>query len=100
VNVYAAPGAFIASIGWYRAAAGSLARVLAERAPEPAQRITIPTTVLWPSHDPLFQPAWSDRLEQFFAELRLQHLDGVGHFVPLEAPKEFAAAINAALGMG
>ncbi|MCO1658527.1 alpha/beta fold hydrolase [Pseudonocardia humida] len=95
---YAEPGAFTASIGWYRVGSGGLARVVAERAPEAAERIAVPTTVLWPSHDPLFPREWSDRLDEFFADVRVEHVDG-GHFLPLERPREFAAALAAAAGL-
>ena len=84
-----------APIGWYRAGAGSVARSLAEQPPAPADRITVPTTVLWPEHDPLFPPEWSDRIGEFFADARLIHLPGAGHFTPLERPAEFATAITA-----
>jgi pimeloyl-ACP methyl ester carboxylesterase len=97
VSVYAEPGAFTASIAWYRVGAGGLDRVVTERAPRPADRIAVPVTVLWPDHDPLFPPAWSDRLEEFFAEVRLRRVDS-GHFLPLESPREFAAAVAAAAG--
>src|ERR1700733_8343791 len=50
VSVYGPPGAFAASIAWYRAGAGSVAAATAERAPRPGQRIAAPTTVLWPGH--------------------------------------------------
>ncbi len=93
VGHYAAPGAFVASIGWYRAGAGAVASSVAERTPPPTERIAVPTTVLWPEHDPLFPREWSDRLDEFFVDPRLRHLDGVGHFSPLEAPQEFAAAV-------
>jgi len=93
---YAEPGAFTAALGWYRAGIGRLGQVLAERAPEPRLRIRVATTVLWPGCDPLFPPAWSDRLGDFFADVRLEHLPGVGHFVPLEAPPAFAAAVTGA----
>ena len=96
VSVYRAPGAFAASIAWYRAGAGAVATSLAERVPEPDQRIAVPTTVLWPSHDPLFPRAWSDRIDEFFAAATLTQLDGVGHFTPLECPDEFAGAVSAA----
>jgi pimeloyl-ACP methyl ester carboxylesterase len=49
--------------------------------------------VLWPDHDPLFPRSWSDRLGLFFSDVEVRPLDGVGHFVPLEAPDAFAAAI-------
>ena len=94
VETYGAPGAFTASIAWYRAGSGMVAQSLAETAPEPRDRIAVPTTVLWPEHDPLFPPAWSDRLAAFFADVTLQRLPGAGHFTPLEAPDAFAAAIE------
>ena len=96
VGVYGLPGAFAASIAWYRAGAGSVAASLAEQVPE--RKIAVPTTVLWPEFDPLFPREWSDRIGEFFAAVTLTGLGGVGHFSPLEAPGAFAAAITAALG--
>jgi pimeloyl-ACP methyl ester carboxylesterase len=93
VSRYASPGAFTASIGWYRAGAGTVARSAGERAPAPGDRIATPATVLWPEHDPLFPPAWSDRMAEFFAAAELRRVGGAGHFVPLEAPEAFAAAL-------
>jgi pimeloyl-ACP methyl ester carboxylesterase len=98
VSVYGPPGAFTASIAWYRAGAGSVAASLAEKAPAPGDRVAVPTTVLWPEYDPLFPREWSDRIGDFFADARLTWLDDVGHFSPLEAPGEFAAAVVAAAG--
>jgi pimeloyl-ACP methyl ester carboxylesterase len=97
-EVYAPPGAMTASVAWYRAGSGMVAMSLAERAPAPTDRIAVPTTILWPEHDPLFPPAWSDRLGDFFGDVQVRHLAGAGHFTPVEAPGEFAAAIRAALG--
>jgi len=97
VSVYGPPGAFAASIAWYRAGAGSVATSLAERAPALAERIAVPATVLWPEHDPLFPREWSDRIGEFFAAAELTWLDGAGHFSPLEAPAAFAAAVTAAV---
>jgi pimeloyl-ACP methyl ester carboxylesterase len=96
VGHYAPPGAFLSSIAWYRAGAGTVATSLAEEAPEPGDRLTMPTTVLWPTHDPLFPPSWGDRLDAYFTDITVQRLEGVGHFTPLEAPEAFAAAIRAA----
>jgi pimeloyl-ACP methyl ester carboxylesterase len=79
-----------------------VAQAIARQRPELVraldQRIGVPTTVLWPSHDPLFPRAWSDRIGEFFAAATLTSLDGVGHFVPLERPETFAAAVTAAAG--
>jgi pimeloyl-ACP methyl ester carboxylesterase len=91
--LYGRPGAFTASVNWYRAGSGTVATSAAERAPAPAGRIATPVTVLWPEHDPLFPRAWSDRLTDFFTDADLRFLDGPGHFVPVEAPEAFAAAV-------
>ena len=96
-EVYGPPGAMTASVAWYRAGSGMVAMSLAERAPARADRIAVPTTILWPEHDPLFPPAWSDRLGGFFSAAEPERLAGAGHFTPVEAPEAFAAAIRRAL---
>jgi pimeloyl-ACP methyl ester carboxylesterase len=96
-GLYGAPGAFTASLSWYRAGSGTVAMSLAEVAPAPGDRVAVPTRVLWPEHDPLFPQAWGDRLGEFFSDVAVRRLDGVGHFVPLEAPEAFAGAIRDAL---
>jgi pimeloyl-ACP methyl ester carboxylesterase len=95
--LYAKPGAFTASIGWYRAGSGTVARSLAEKTPAESERIRPTTLILWPEHDPLFPQAWSDRIPEFFTSSTVRMLPGVGHFVPVEAPREFASAIQEVL---
>ena len=97
-DAYARPGAFTASINWYRAGAGTVAMAMQEKAPAPDDRIAAPTTVLWPEHDPLFPREWSDRVDDWFADAQMRLLDGVGHFTPLEAPEAFAAAVLERVG--
>lgn len=94
---YARPGAFTASIGWYRAGSGTVASAAAEQPPERDRRIGTPTSVLWPGRDPVFPRAWADRLDDFFADVQVTAVDGVGHFTPLECPQEFAALLKRAL---
>jgi pimeloyl-ACP methyl ester carboxylesterase len=94
VDRYGRPGAFTASIKWYRAGAPATERYQAERAPDPADRMTVPTSVLWPAYDPLFPLEWSDRLTEYFVDLRLDRLENVGHFVPVEAADAFADAVR------
>jgi pimeloyl-ACP methyl ester carboxylesterase len=96
VAVYSVRGAFTASIGWYRAGAGTVAVALTERPPRRDERIGTPASVLWPEHDPLFPREWSDRLDEFFADADLTTLDAVGHFTPVECPGEFAELIRRA----
>jgi pimeloyl-ACP methyl ester carboxylesterase len=91
---YSAPGSFTASISWYRAGSGTVARSLAEKTPDPADRISVETVILWPEHDRLFPQAWSDRVSDFFSSVTVRFISGSGHFVPVEAPQEFAAAIE------
>ena len=93
VGAYGPPGAFVASIGWYRAGSGTVASSAREQPPAPGERLATAATVLWQEHDPLFPRSWSDRLADFFTAADLRLVDGAGHFIPLEAPAEFAAAI-------
>jgi pimeloyl-ACP methyl ester carboxylesterase len=96
-DLYRAPGAFVASIAWYRAGSGTVATSLREMAPDRHERIEVPTAVLWPEFDPLFPQDWGDRLDAFFADVTVSPLPGVGHFVPREAPREVAMAIRAVI---
>jgi pimeloyl-ACP methyl ester carboxylesterase len=100
VSVYSAPGAFTASVQWYRAGAGTVARSAAEAAPSPAERLATPTVVLWPELDPLFPREWSDRIDEFFSRARLRFVDGVGHFAPLEYPAVLAEEVRGFLADG
>jgi pimeloyl-ACP methyl ester carboxylesterase len=92
VALYSRPGAFTSSIAWYRSGSGGVQTALRERAPAPADRIAVRTTVLWPEHERLFPLEWADRLGEFFSDFELQPLPGVGHFSPLEAPERVAEA--------
>lgn len=100
VDVYSGPGAFTASIAWYRAGGATLATALTQQAPMPDHRIRTPVSVLWPEHDPVFPRKWSDRLDEFFTNAHLKTVDGVGHFTPMECPAEFAELIRHALTPG
>ncbi|MBS1693553.1 MAG: alpha/beta hydrolase [Actinobacteria bacterium] len=93
VSDYGLPGAFTASIGWYRAGAGMVAQSLTELPPDRAIKIHAPTDVLWPKHDPLFPLEWADRLGHYFGDVKLHIANGIGHFTPLECPDRFAALI-------
>jgi pimeloyl-ACP methyl ester carboxylesterase len=96
-GAYGRPGAFTASINWYRAGSGTVA-MAAQEPPARDDRVAVPLTILWPEHDPLFPRAWSDRVGEWFADVEVRPLDGVGHFMPLEAPEAFAAALLERLG--
>jgi pimeloyl-ACP methyl ester carboxylesterase len=97
VEAYSRPGAFTASLNWYRAGAGSVAVSARETAPPSYDRIAVPTVVVWPEHDPLFPRTWSDRVDDFFSDVRVRPVDGVGHYAPLEYPEILAEEI---VGLG
>jgi pimeloyl-ACP methyl ester carboxylesterase len=62
--------------------------------PAPGARLPVPTTVLWGEREPLLPVAWSDRLDEFFADVDLRVLPGIGHFAPLEPPDAVANAVR------
>jgi pimeloyl-ACP methyl ester carboxylesterase len=82
VDAYSRPGAFEASIAWYRDNVG-----YAAGAP-----VGVRTTMLWPERDPLFPLEWSDQVSTWFTNVDLQTTPS-GHFVPLEQPGAMADAI-------
>ncbi|MBV8785121.1 MAG: alpha/beta hydrolase [Mycobacterium sp.] len=94
---YESPGSFTASIGWYRAGAGSVALSLSERVPDPTQRIGIPTQVLWPDRDPVFPRRWADRLDSFFSDITVHSCQNAGHLTPVECASEFADLVRGCL---
>jgi pimeloyl-ACP methyl ester carboxylesterase len=93
-QAYSAPGAFLASVMWYRSSSNPVKAYANETVPAPEDRLSTPTTILWQEHDPIFPLAWSDRLDDFFADHTFIALDEVGHFTPLEATGHFVTAIK------
>ena len=95
---YSVPGAFSASMMWYRSSSNPVNAYVNEKTPEKPNRLSTPTTILWQEYDPIFPIVWSDRIDEFFANYTLEKLAGVGHFTPLEATERFALAIKRAVG--
>ena len=92
VDRYSEPGAFAASIGWYRARARGRAGEAAAAAG--ADPISTPTEVLWGELDPITPVIFSESVDQSFTDASLTRLSGVGHFAPLEAPDEVVGAFD------
>ncbi|MEI6001962.1 alpha/beta hydrolase [Paraburkholderia bengalensis] len=89
-----APGAFTASVSWFRhPESNPVSGYAAETVPDIADRFHKPTSILWPECDPLFPVAWSDQIDRFMSNFSLKFMPGVGHFSPTEAPELFAAEI-------
>lgn len=89
---YEQPGAFEASIGWYRARAAARGREIANAAT--ARPLATPAQILWGEADPVTPIAFADSLSASFTDFELSRLPGVGHFVPLEAPDAVFAALD------
>jgi pimeloyl-ACP methyl ester carboxylesterase len=92
-DVYSKPGAFTASLEWYRSSGNPVTAYTHEEWPAPSDRLATPTTILWQEHDPIFPISWADQLDHFFTHYKFEKLSGVGHFTPLESTEKFAAAI-------
>lgn len=94
VDVFARPGAFATSVGFYRARAAQRRTEAGAGKPAP---IAQPVRVLWGALDPVIRVAWADRLAEFFTQVTLTVLPDAGHFLPFEAPTEVLAAIDTEL---
>ena len=89
VEVYARPGAFTASLRWYQARVAR--RLLAAPAPPPLETATI---ALWGDRDPMRPLDHREGFEESFPNSKSRVLEGVGHFVPHEAPGQVADALR------
>ncbi|RYZ07979.1 MAG: alpha/beta hydrolase [Myxococcales bacterium] len=83
------PGAVTAALSYYRAAFR-----WPTRCPKP---ILSPTLVLWGDADPALDSRLLVGLEQHVSRLRVQHIEGAGHFVQWDEPERVAAEVTAFL---
>lgn len=98
VEDYSRPGAFSTSLNWYRSGTSTLygALALVDGAPVPTP-VEVPATVLWGAKDPLFPAEFAPTARDLLPDAEVQVLDEVGHFTPIEAAGEMAAAIRSHL---
>ncbi len=88
VEAYSQPGALRGGFNCYRAAlrggaysgGGDL-------------KVNVPTMVLWGDSDQILPFAWTDRLPEFFTQLTLKKMEGLGHFMMREDPEGVNAEI-------
>ncbi|HEX6310477.1 MAG TPA: alpha/beta hydrolase, partial [Acidimicrobiia bacterium] len=91
VRVLTEPGAMTAALNWYRA----LDRGVVER----MGPITTPTLFAWSTEDPaLGRVAAEETAALVDGPYRFEVLEGVGHFVPEEAPGELNRLLVEHLG--
>jgi pimeloyl-ACP methyl ester carboxylesterase len=85
VDTYMQPGALEGGFAWYRASHDARMALIRDGAPQ-LPPITVPTRVLWGARDPILKPAWTDRLLDYFTDLRVSLAPDAGHFVHYEQP--------------
>jgi pimeloyl-ACP methyl ester carboxylesterase len=84
VDAYSQPGALRGGFQYYRAFERT--RTTAGDLPAAELAVPVPTLVLWAEADPILPAAWTDRLPEYFPQLTLERVPGVGHFMMREAP--------------
>ncbi len=95
VDVYTRPGAFEASIAWYRAQPRD------RRAAAGADRLRLlvaqPAEVLWSDRDPVAPAAWADGIDEFLPNARVTRVPDAAHFIAWEDPRAVAQAVHTVL---
>ena len=92
VQVYASqiaePGAATAMLNWYRAMrlGGSM--------PSLDRRIEVPTLVIWGERDVALDVICLDGTDRYVADLRIERLPGVSHWVQQDAPEQVNALLR------
>lgn len=82
-----AEGTLSAALGYYRA--------MFDQSQSMVGPVTVPTMVVFGAHDGCISPEGCENMDSFFhGGYRFEIIEGVGHFVPTEAPEE----LNALLG--
>lgn len=93
------PGALTGMLNWYRAS-----EILV---PEPGKKasaplwthlpfphVTVPTLVAWGMKDRALLPVQLEGLEDLVDDLRIERIEGSGHFLPWETPETLLGAIR------
>ncbi|MFB6207281.1 MAG: alpha/beta fold hydrolase [Haloglomus sp.] len=85
VDTFMQSGNLQGGFNWYVAAEEDRKRLMREGAPA-MERIDVPTRFLWGGADPIIRSEWTDRLDEYFADYRLDTVPDAGHFVHYERP--------------
>jgi pimeloyl-ACP methyl ester carboxylesterase len=93
VDNFLKPGNLAGGFAHYRATHAGRVAMMQGKAPA-LPPIAVPTCVRWAEHDPLFPPAWTDKLGETFTNLDFALFPDVGHFPHREDPDRAAAEIS------
>ena len=100
---WADPAAAFGMLNYYRASPMEVLpldapyELPADYTPVPLPQLTVPTLVIWAMDDQALPPANLDGLDEVVANPQIVRVEGVGHFIPWEAPEAFNAAMDAFL---
>jgi len=61
---------------------------------QPSRKVEVPTLVVWGVQDPVLPVELTSAMHEHVSNLTIKTLEGVGHFVPEEAPKALADRIS------
>ncbi|MEH7393260.1 alpha/beta hydrolase [Bacillus sp. JJ1503] len=92
IEEFLKPGAFKASIAYYRARSG--AKTSSALSSQIIEKISHKTTILWGNADPVIRYEWADRIPDYFSDATITILNNIGHFVPFEAPLDVIKAVK------
>jgi pimeloyl-ACP methyl ester carboxylesterase len=93
VDTFMANGNVRRGFEWYIAVNDSRLRTMKDGAPR-SPRIGIPAYFLWGRKDPVLKAEWTDRLEEYFSDCRVEIAEEAGHFVHYESPELAASRIH------
>lgn len=93
VDTFSKPGKLQGGFNWYVAAEDDRKRLMRDGAPA-MDPIEVPTRILWGESDPIVKSEWADRLDEYFADYRLETVSDAGHFVHYERPELANEAIE------
>jgi pimeloyl-ACP methyl ester carboxylesterase len=103
-EAWSRPGALTGGLNYYRASGmgtqvegGQPAEV---RARMNEMRVDVPTLVIWGTEDNKLLPGLTEGLEQWVADVRVELLDGAGHWTPQERPAEVSRLIREFVSSG
>lgn len=86
------PGALTASLNWYRANVDPATFV--GSGPPSLPRIQVPTMGVWSSGDMALTEHQMRRSGEFVDDFRYERIEGVSHWIPVEAPERTTALIR------
>lgn len=86
VDNFMKPGNLKGGFDWYRATNEPRLAIIRGEVPK-MDKITVPTRMLWGAHDPVLKAEWRDRLDEYFADIRVDVAEDAGHFVHYERPE-------------